>query len=341
MCLVDFLATQNEAEDYNAFLGRYQGRLPFRAAAVTGATGFVGSHLIKLLRRGKVLVRALVRKPLSSRTIPGVVHVQGDVRDASAVRELVADTDVIFHTAAVVRPWTRNPRDQYDIGTTGTACILDAAREGSISVVCTSSVMVYNPYPPPWPVRTLDANSYVRAKHVAQRMVRRARESGLRASTVAPSGIIGPGDGRPTAIGQIILDAMAGHVPPLTFLGGIHLIDIRDVVEAHVLAALADPDDYCLPGELWTLNRLFKALSPRSRQCRVPGAVAFGGAIFMTGWARISQRPPQITPAWVHYFREALSVRYRSDSDRLGLSERSVARAIVDAMEWYRAWPRS
>lgn len=325
-------------DDYGTFLHSSSGTLPFGSAAVSGATGFVGSHLVGLLRQGGVTVRALVRgdRTPSHLAVDGVAIVRGDVRDPAAVRALVQGVDVIFHTAAVVTPWLRDPEEQYDVAVGGTKSLVEAAEELDVPVVCTGSIVVHNPYPPPWPVRLVDGNHYVRSKRIAQELVRYARRRGVRVSMVTPSGIIGPGDYRPSAIGRLVLDAMADKAPPLTFDGGIHLVDVRDVAEGLVRAALAEPDDHALPGELWMLDQLFGAAGARSRQRRVPYAAAFGGAALMTGWSRlVTGRAPQITPAWAHYFRQAPAIHYDDHGSRLGITARPIATAIADTVAWY------
>jgi dihydroflavonol-4-reductase len=328
--------------DYETFLTNEGARLPFRVAAVSGATGFVGSHLVGLLRACGVAVRALVRgkstPPFLKRE--HIEIVRGDVRSRDASRELVHGADVIFHTAAVVTPWVQNPAEQYEVAINGAKWLIDAARDLGVPVVCTSSIIVLDPYPPPLYVRLVDGNHYVRSKRVAMEVIGNARRRGVRVSTVIPSGIIGPGDYRPTAIGQIVLDTMARKAPPVSFRGGLYLVDIRDVAEAHVRAALAEPADYALPGEYWPLERLFRAINPRPGplpvQIRTPTVVALGGAALLSAWSRlVTHRAPVITPAWVHYFSQASAMRYANDAHRLGLSPRSVATAVADTVSWY------
>lgn len=329
-------------DDYRELVAELGGRLPFRVAAVSGGTGFVGSHLIGLLRLLDVDVRVLVRGDQLPEHLsePGITIVRGDVRDREACRELARGCDVIFHTAAVVAPWVREPIEQYDVAVRGTRWLVEAGEELDIPIVCTSSIVTNDPYPPPRAVQWLDGNHYVRSKRIARELVRHARRRGVRVSTIVPSGIIGPGDYRPTAIGRLVLDAMSRRAPPVVFAGGIYLVDVRDVAEAHVRAAISPPDDHVLAGELWTLQRLFGAISdrpgPLPAQIPIPGAIAFAGAAAMTAWSTIvTRRAPLITPAWVHYFRLAPRMQYDDHSARLGIAGRPIAAAVSDTISWY------
>jgi dihydroflavonol-4-reductase len=316
------------------------GELRFRQAAVTGATGFVGTHLIKLLVERGVNVRALARRDLPWMN-RNVKLVRGDVRNSESVRTLVSGVDVVFHTAALVTPWVRRPSEQYEINVGGTKCVLEAAERFGTCVVCTSSIVVLNPFPPPLWVCLLDGNHYVKSKRQALEIVRGARERGVQASSVLPSGIVGPIDHRPTNLGKVIRKTIGSDAPYLSFAGGLHLIDVRDVAEAHLLAALALPGDYVLPGEYWSLNDLYsslRVLAEGSTGCRfrVPVALVVAGSACLTAWSSLkSSEAPVITPAWVHYVRQAASMHYPDDSTKLSLRRRSVSDALKDAVAWF------
>src|SRR5262245_5358124 len=109
---------------------------------VTGATGFVGSHVVRqLLARGDS-VRVLVRRASSMRALEGldVQLAEGDMRDASAVREAVRGVRCVFHVAADYRLWTKDPSEIYDTNVGGTKNLLDAVHGGIDRVVYTSTV---------------------------------------------------------------------------------------------------------------------------------------------------------------------------------------------------------
>src|SRR5262249_3111129 len=110
---------------------------------VTGATGFIGSHLARLLVEQGAQVRALVRpasRLAAIRDLPlQIVH--GDLRDAASITPIVRGVDQVFHVAADYRLWARDPRDIYDSNVVGTRNLLEACRASGVErLVYTSSV---------------------------------------------------------------------------------------------------------------------------------------------------------------------------------------------------------
>ncbi len=95
---------------------------------VTGASGFVGSHLVaELLGEEGESVRALVRRTESAIELPGAEVRSGDVRDSAFVQDAMQGVDVVYHCAAAAGP-TSSPREAYDIALTGTRNVLEGLR---------------------------------------------------------------------------------------------------------------------------------------------------------------------------------------------------------------------
>jgi dihydroflavonol-4-reductase len=313
-----------------------------RRVALTGVSGFVGTHLAKgMLARG-IEVRALVRKavPWLPAQHPGFTLVHGDIRSPQAARRLLEGADALFHTAAVVAPWVPRPSDLLETNIGGTQVLLEEAAAREIPSVVTNSIVALDPYPPPRMIRLFDHNYYLESKRATLDLIRKDRQRGQHVTALLPSGIVGPFDHRPTAIGRVIREAMAGKAPPISFSGGMYLIDVRDVAEAHFLAVQATAGDYVLPGEFWSLDRLYSfvaALAGRQpHQVQVPAWLAMSGAALLTAWSKTwTRQPPLITPAWVYSFHHAGSRNYPDDTDRLGLTPRPVADAITDAASWF------
>ncbi|MGW5051331.1 NAD-dependent epimerase/dehydratase family protein [Actinokineospora sp. NPDC004072] len=179
------------------------GHTPQRVL-VTGGTGFVGHHLVqRLLDRGDevtVFDTAAPRGPLRE----GVRVVQGDLRDADAVRRAVADSDVTYHLAAVVGvdQYLSRPLDVVDINFIGTRNVLDAAHRADAKVVLTSTSEVFGKNPAvPWPEdgdRVLgstasDRWSYSTSKALAEHLTFAfVRQHGLAATIVRYFNVYGP-----------------------------------------------------------------------------------------------------------------------------------------------------
>jgi nucleoside-diphosphate-sugar epimerase len=169
-------------------------------AFVTGASGFIGSHLIRALKAGGWDVRALVHKtPLAG--IPGVDSVSGDIGDEAALKTAMAGVDVVFHLAAAVGSVVTDPRAFREVNVGGTEAVFAAARKaGAGRVVHFSSAGVLGAVKPgdtagedyPPAPRTL----YDRTKFEAEEAARGAAEAGLDVVIVRPGWVYGPGDRR-------------------------------------------------------------------------------------------------------------------------------------------------
>jgi len=169
-------------------------------AFVTGASGFIGSHLVRVLKAGGWEVRAFVhRTPLAE--IPGVTSVTGDIRDSAALETAMAGADVVFHLAAAVGSVVTDPHMFRKVNVGGTEAVLAAARRAGVGrVVHFSSIGVLGAVKPgdtagedyPPAPRTL----YDRTKLEAELAVRRAAADGLNVVIVRPGWVYGPGDRR-------------------------------------------------------------------------------------------------------------------------------------------------
>ena len=170
-------------------------------AFVTGASGFIGSHLVRALKAGGWDVRAFVHKtPLAE--IPGVASVTGDIRDSAALETAMAGVDVVFHLAAAVGSVVTDPHAfrEVNVGGTESGARGGPARRASGRVVHFSSIGVLGAVKPgdtadedyPPAPRTL----YDRTKFEAEVAARQAAADGLDVVLVRPGWVYGPGDRR-------------------------------------------------------------------------------------------------------------------------------------------------
>src|ERR1700730_10202312 len=110
---------------------------------LTGATGFVGSHVARALAEQSANLRLLVRANSNTKNIDGVKAelATGDLRDPASLEKGIAGCEVVFHVAADYRLWVRDPEEMYRANVEGTRAILEAARKSRVRrVVYTSSV---------------------------------------------------------------------------------------------------------------------------------------------------------------------------------------------------------
>ncbi|MDD8011985.1 MAG: NAD-dependent epimerase/dehydratase family protein [Acidobacteriota bacterium] len=167
---------------------------------VTGASGFIGSHLVRALHANGWDVRAYIHKtPLAETN--GVASVTGDILDEAALETAMAGVDVVFHLAAAVGSVVTDPHAFREINVGGTEAVLAAARnEGVGRVVHFSSIGVLGAveacatadeeYPPA--PRTL----YDKSKLEAEKAASQAAAKGLDVVIIRPGWVYGPGDRR-------------------------------------------------------------------------------------------------------------------------------------------------
>src|SRR5271170_5704483 len=183
---------------------------------VTGATGFVGSHVAQVLAEQGADLRLLIRSSSDPRNIQGLKadRVIGDLRDPESVEKAMAGCDVVFHVAADYRLWVRDPEQMYQANVEGTRIILQAARKNGVRrVVHTSSVATMGftsnghlaDEDSPVKLESM-IGPYKRSKFMSEQLALTAGASGMDVVVVNPTTPVGEQDIRPTPTGRIVVD---------------------------------------------------------------------------------------------------------------------------------------
>ena len=323
---------------------------------VTGASGFVGSAVVRvLLARGR-RVRVLVRPESDRRNLDGlaVETARGDLRDAATVAAAVGGCESVFHVAADYRLWTRDPRGRalYESNVEGTMNVMHAcAAAGVRRAVYTSSVATLgipgdgSPGDETTPASLGDMiGHYKRSKFLAEEAVREwAMRTGFEVVIVNPSTPIGPRDAKPTPTGRLILDAAAGRVPAFVDTG-LNVVHVDDVALGHVLAfERGTPDErYVLGGEDMTLERILgivaRHVGRKPPRIRLPNAAVLPVARVSEFVARVrGTGEPLATVDGVRMARKKMFFSSRKAAESLGYEARPGAEAIRAAVDWFRA----
>ena len=244
-------------------------------AFVTGATGFVGSHVARALANHGADLRLLVRASSPTRNIDGLhaERVVGDLREPDSLRTAIAGCEVVFHVAADYRLWTRDAADMqsmYRSNVEGTRALIDAARQAGVRrIVYCSSVATMGftgngrPADENSPVRLEDMiGHYKRSKFIAEQVAIEAGRSGGDVVVVNPTTPVGEGDVKPTPTGRIILDFLKRKFPAYVDTG-LNLVDVREVARGHIAALeKGTPGErYILGGENLTLKQILDKLA--------------------------------------------------------------------------------
>jgi dihydroflavonol-4-reductase len=321
-------------------------------AFVTGATGFVGAHVTRVLLASGRRVRCLVRANSDAALLAPltVERVVGDVTDPVSVREGISGCDEVFHCAADYRLYARDPKEIYRTNVDGTRVVLAAAEAvGVRRIVHTGSVATLAARADGTPVderavaRLEDViGDYKRSKLLAEREVDAARARGLPVVVVSPATPVGEGDIKPTPTGKIIVDFLAGRMPAYVDTG-LNLIDVRDVAAGHLLAAERgrSGERYILANANVTLKDLLAALARiagrAAPRLRLPHWMPLAFAHAEAPIARLLRRPPRVPLDGVRmaakpmFFDGAKAVR------ELGLPQSPIEPALRRAVEWFRS----
>ncbi|MBI1953734.1 MAG: NAD-dependent epimerase/dehydratase family protein [Candidatus Omnitrophica bacterium] len=319
---------------------------------VTGATGFVGSHIArKLLKRGEA-VRVLVRRESPPGNLEGldVERVVGDLTDPGSLAKAVAGCRAVFHAAADYRLWAANPWVLYETNVQGTRGLLRASLAAKVErVVYTSTVgalgIPANGHPgnEETPSTLADmVGHYKRSKFLAEAEARQAAREGLDVVIVNPSTPVGSRDVKPTPTGQMIVDFLKLRMPAYLDTG-LNLVDVEDVAEGHLLAwdkgrsgqrYILGHQNLALKEILDLLSRVSGVPSPR---WRLPRAAALGLAVVSTGVSRLTGKPPRVPLEAVRMAGKKMFFDSSKAVRELGLPQTPVEEALRKAVDWFRA----
>jgi len=322
-------------------------------AFVTGATGFVGSHVARVLTEQGADLRLLVRSSSEPRNIQALKadRVVGDLRDPASIEKAMAGCDAVFHVAADYRLWVREPEQMYRANVEGTRAVLDAARKNRVRrVVYTSSVATMgftsngHPADENSPV-SLDSmiGHYKRSKFMAEEVALEAGRSGTDVVVVNPSTPVGERDIKPTPTGRIVVDFLKKKFPAYVDTG-LNLVDVTECARGHVAALEKgrSGERYILGGENLTLKQILDKLAAitglPSPKVKVPYVVALATGVvdeFVTG--RILRREPRATIDAVRMGRKKMFVSSVKAERELGWKTVPVDGALRRAVEWFQA----
>lgn len=322
-------------------------------AFLTGATGFVGSHVARALVAQGADLRLLVRSSSDLRNIQELQaeRVVGDLRDAASLKKAVAGCDVLFHVAADYRLWVRDPEQMYRSNVEGTKAILEAARESKVRrVVYTSSVATMG-FQSNGHLANEDSpvslanmiGPYKRSKFMAEEIAVQAGKSGMDVVVVNPTTPVGERDIKPTPTGRIVVDFLKKRFPAYVDTG-LNLVDVAECASGHVAALEKGKsgERYILGGENLTLKQILDKLAAitglPSPEIRVPYVVALATGVVdqvFTGYIR--GREPRATIDAVRMGRKKMFVSSGKAERDLGWRTLPVDGGLRRAVEWFQA----
>lgn len=320
--------------------------------AITGATGHVGSNLVRqLLERGDT-VRALTRNPdpVELHGLP-IEKVAGDVSSGQGLPELLDGADLVFHLAAQISIVGPMNGLVHRVNVEGARNVADAALKAGVQrMVHCCSVHVFEPEPFHEPtnearsrVQRGMAPAYDVSKAEGEAAVREAVAKGLDAVIVHPSGVMGPFDFKPSRMGHVLLKLYRRRLPAL-LAGGFDWVDARDVSAGMLAAAERGKtgESYLLTGHYRTVAQIADVAQgitgvPRPRIV-CPKWVADIGAPFMdlAAWAMRGGEPLYTSESLMPLMLRMAYDRSKSERE-LGYVARPFEETVRDAYAWMLA----
>lgn len=315
---------------------------------MTGASGFLGWHVTKLLTERGDRVRALCRPSSQIRELP-VQCVEGDLRDPASLARAVDGCRFVFHVAADYRLWSRNPDELYRSNVDGTRNLLTAAGEAGVERVVYTSTVGCIGMPKDrngdedTPVSIDDmVGHYKRSKWLAEQVAIERARAGLPVVIVNPTAPVGDHDWKPTPTGKIIVDFLRGKLPAFVDTG-LNLVDAQDTALGHLQAAQKGKvgERYILGSENLTLEQILAIIAGISGRppvrTKLPYAVAYTAGLVSTAWANVTGRPPAVPLEGVRMAHKRMFVTHAKAARELGFSPGPPEHALRKAVHWFRA----
>jgi dihydroflavonol-4-reductase len=316
---------------------------------VTGASGFIGSHVVRALAKRGDELRLLTRRKSNIDLLSDLEFERaiGDVTDRRAVRRAMSDVERVFHVAGRTSLRTQDRDAVWDTNVRGTRIVLESALEAEVErVVLTSSVAAVGVGKRPKPVdetATFDIGhlgiTYVNSKHEAEVEALRLVARGLPVTIVNPSFVLGPDAPRGSSM-ELVRRFIQKKIPAYVD-GGLNIVDVRDVAKGHLLADKKGVvgERYILSGRNFTLDRLFADLARisgvDSPRLKLPGSALLG---MLQAGDRLPL--PVAMPTSPDEVRSAMlwwCYRNTRAKSRLGFKARPHEETLQDAVNWQRA----
>lgn len=318
---------------------------------VTGATGFIGTALVRQLLDQGDTVRVLSRSDSDRRNLDGlkVEIVYGDLQDTASLHKAVKGCQRLYHVAAHYSLWAPDSQLFYRINVDGTKNLMQIAWKASVERIVYTSTVGALGIPTDGrqgneetPASFSDmVGDYKRSKYLAEQAVVQMAREGLPVVIVNPSAPVGPRDIKPTPTGQMIVDFLKGKM--WAYLDtGMNLIDVEDVARGHILAMEKGRigQKYILGHRNMTLREIFQALGKISGikppTLKAPYILALSAGYLSQWISWITQKPPSVPLIGVKmakkymYFDSSKAVR------ELGLPQSPIEEALEKAVRWFR-----
>jgi len=321
-----------------------------KTIAITGATGHVGSNLVRMLVAEGYHVRALLRQP-TSEALQGVPVevVVGDLSDERSLERLCHQVEVVIHTAAVISIGNLPEKEVFGTNVTGVKNLIQACKKKGVRrLVHFSSVdaFVMNGLSTRVDETTpLDLNSsiiYKKTKAMGEHLALQAVTPDFEVIVLAPAAIMGPYDFKPSLIGQMIIQMYSGQLP-LIVPGGYRWVDVRDICQTAIKAIHQGEigQKYILAGEWVDLKEMTAMIQPmtskRVYRGMAPYWLAYLGVPFIGLWSKITKSQPLYTFDSLRILQSGAQHLSSAKAEQtFGFVPRPFSETLNESIDWFK-----
>jgi dihydroflavonol-4-reductase len=321
---------------------------------VTGANGFIGSNLVRVLLDRGGNVRAFIKPGTQETSLDGfdMERVYGDICDVASLERAITGCTEVYHLAAYNKLWARDPSIFSRVNFRGTENVLRVAFLKNVRrVVHTSTCdfigmkgrrMAREGTEEDFPADEAELpGPYAVSKWRAERATLAYAANGLDCVIVNPTIPIGSYDTAPTEPGRLISNFLSGN---LGFFVNrrMNFVDVKDCATGHVLAMEKgrSGERYILGGWNMELAEFFAKLEQvagvRGPRVRLPYVLGYGGTCLMKIWSGLTGKEPRASLEAVRLIRHSFAFSSRKAEQELGYRPADISDALCRAVEWHR-----
>lgn len=317
--------------------------------AITGASGHIGSCLVRELINNGTHIKVLVHNFKNDLAQLPIELIKGNLLDIDSLKKLCDGVDVVFHLAASIALDNRNAKHTFNVNVTGTENIVKASKSAGVKkFIHFSSTDAFETISPNQildeikPLVKSDKKMYPYSKAESERVIMNAVQEGLNAVILSPSAVIGPFDYRDSFLGQALLKIYRNKLPML-ITGGYNWVDVRDIVQAAIQSVESGRkgEKYILSGHFSTLKALSeivgKISQKRTPKILAPIFLAQLACPFLQIISSITGEKPLYTCQSLNIIINApRNISCQKAQKELAYSPRPLEQTLNDTFNWYK-----